>query len=193
MRRTLVVGTALFAVAAGSVPAGADDSKLEKERIEVSEKGPARGKHKLCCGYPLYAAGAFELIHGVDGEALGLELARRAEVKGIVQPVLAQANLAGEASKHGAGEDALTGLVEALAGSRHLDLRGLMIIPPMSADPEGARPWFARLRELLDRLATRIGRPLPDLSMGMSDDFETAIEEGATLVRVGRAIFGDRA
>jgi uncharacterized pyridoxal phosphate-containing UPF0001 family protein len=68
-----------------------------------------------------------------------------------------------------------------------------MIIPPPAADPELARPWFRRLRELRDRAASVLGRPLPELSMGMTDDFEVAIEEGATMVRVGRAIFGARA
>jgi uncharacterized pyridoxal phosphate-containing UPF0001 family protein len=74
----------------------------------------------------------------------------------------------------------------------HLDVRGLMIIPPFEDDPESARPWFRRLRELRDRAAEQSGRPLPELSMGMTGDFEVAIEEGATIVRVGRAIFGER-
>ena len=75
---------------------------------------------------------------------------------------------------------------------RHLDLRGLMTIPPPVKREEESRPWFVRLRELRDRAAQRLGRALPELSMGMTDDFEVAVEEGATLVRVGRAIFGER-
>jgi uncharacterized pyridoxal phosphate-containing UPF0001 family protein len=74
----------------------------------------------------------------------------------------------------------------------HVEVRGLMIIPPPVEDPERARPWFARLRELRDRLRASSGLDLPELSMGMSDDFEVAVEEGATLVRVGRALFGER-
>ena len=84
-------------------------------------------------------------------------------------------------------------LVASVAQLPHLDLRGLMIIPPPVDDPERSRSWFSRLRELRDRAATGVSRPLPELSMGMTDDFEVAIEEGATLVRVGRAIFGERA
>jgi PLP dependent protein len=83
-------------------------------------------------------------------------------------------------------------LVEAVAEFRNLDLRGLMIIPPPVEDPSLSRPWFQQLRMMRERAAERLGRPLPELSMGMTDDFEVAIEEGATLVRVGRAIFGDR-
>ncbi|HJQ98807.1 MAG TPA: alanine racemase, partial [Candidatus Polarisedimenticolaceae bacterium] len=83
-------------------------------------------------------------------------------------------------------------LAEGIAALGHLDLRGLMIIPPPAGDPEESRPWFRRLVELRDLLAGRLGRPLPELSMGMTDDFETAVEEGATLVRVGRALFGER-
>jgi uncharacterized pyridoxal phosphate-containing UPF0001 family protein len=84
-------------------------------------------------------------------------------------------------------------LLAAVSGLPHLDVRGLMIIPPPGADPEASRPWFRRLSELRDRAVTHRGHPLPELSMGMTDDFEVAVEEGATLVRVGRAIFGERA
>jgi len=139
------------------------------------------------------AAGVFELIHGVDDRELADELERRAAARSATQPVLVQANLAGESTKRGADEDELMPLLEAVAALGHLDLRGLMIIPPPVADAELARPWFRRLRDLRDRAASRLARPLPELSMGMTDDFEVAIEEGATLVRVGRAIFGERA
>jgi hypothetical protein len=84
-------------------------------------------------------------------------------------------------------------LAEAVARCPSLDLRGLMIIPPPTPRPEDARPWFRRLADLREAVAGRLGRPLPELSMGMTDDFEVAVEEGATLVRVGRAIFGERA
>jgi pyridoxal phosphate enzyme (YggS family) len=139
-----------------------------------------------------HAAGAFELIHGVDDLALAVELDRRAAAAGLAQPVLVQANLAGEITKHGEGEAGLLPLVAGVAALPHLVLRGLMIIPPIVADPEASRPWFARLRALRDAAGARLGRTLPDLSMGMTDDFPVAVEEGATLVRVGRAIFGDR-
>ncbi len=83
-------------------------------------------------------------------------------------------------------------LLEAAATLPGLEVRGLMTIPPPAADADASRPWFARLRELRDQAEARIGRALPDLSMGMSDDFEAAVEEGATIVRVGRALFGER-
>ena len=138
------------------------------------------------------AAGAFELIHSVDDAGLASELDRRAASRGIVQRVLVQANLAREETKHGVDEEGLLPLIEAVAGCAALDLRGLMIIPPPVDDAERARPWFRRLRALRDTAQERLGRALPELSMGMTDDFEVAVEEGATLVRVGRAIFGDR-
>ena len=106
--------------------------------------------------------------------------------------MLVQVNVAGEATKHGVSEVEADALVDRIAGLAHVELRGLMTIPPPIDDPEGSRPWFERLRRLRDRTAARTGLALPELSMGMSDDFEVAIAEGATLVRVGRAIFGDR-
>lgn len=138
------------------------------------------------------AVGAFELIHSVDDAELAAELDRRAATRGLVQPVLVQANLSGESTKSGVDEPAVMPLLEAVAACPHLALRGLMTVPPPVADPEESRPWFVRLRALRDRAAERLGRPLPELSMGMSGDFEVAIEEGATAVRVGTAIFGER-
>jgi hypothetical protein len=106
--------------------------------------------------------------------------------------VLVQVNLSREATKSGAGEDAALPLLEAAAALPGLEVRGLMTIPPPVEDPEASRPWFALLRDLRDRAETRLGVELPELSMGMSDDFEVAVEEGATIVRVGRALFGER-
>jgi len=140
-----------------------------------------------------HAVGAFELIHSLDDAELARELDRRAAAAGIVQPVLAEVNVAGEPTKSGVDESRLPELLDATVPLAHLELRGLMCIPPPVERAEQARGWFARLREIRDREASRLGRPLPDLSMGMSDDFEVAVEEGATLVRVGRALFGERA
>ena len=114
-------------------------------------------------------------------------------MRSMTQPVLVQANPSGGASKRGSDEDGLMPLLTAVAGLPHLELRGLMIIPPPVDDPELSRPWFRRLKDLRDRAASILAQPLPELSMGMTDDFEVAIEEGATLVRIGRAIFGERA
>jgi pyridoxal phosphate enzyme (YggS family) len=139
-----------------------------------------------------HAVGLFELIHGVDDERLARELDRRAGAAGLRQQVLVQVNLAGEQTKAGVDPEALPALLETVAAMPNLDLRGLMTIPPFPERPEDSRHWFVGLRELRERVIDRLGRPLPDLSMGMTDDFEVAIEEGATLVRVGRAIFGER-
>ncbi len=138
------------------------------------------------------AVGAFELIHGVDSLKLASEIDRRARMAEIRQPVLVQVNLALEQSKFGASEKELPALLEAAAAMENLVLRGLMIIPPMPEKAEHSRKWFVKLRQIRDRESQRTGVLLPELSMGMTDDFEVAVEEGATLVRVGRAIFGER-
>ncbi len=139
-----------------------------------------------------HAVGAFELIHSVDGTELARELERRAAARGVVQPVLVEVNVAGEASKQGTDEASLPAVLDTISGLVHLELQGLMCVPPPAESPEQARRWFARLRELRDAARSRMGRELPELSMGMSEDFEVAVEEGATLVRVGRALFGPR-
>ena len=137
----------------------------------------------------------FDWIHSVDSPALLGRLDRAAADAGRSPQLLVQVDLAGEATKHGAREDEARCIVEAAAECRAVRLRGLMILPPWSDDPEAARPWFRRLRALRDEL--QAGAPgsvrLDELSMGMSHDFEVAIEEGATMVRVGTAIFGRRA
>lgn len=138
------------------------------------------------------AVGEFELIHGVDGAALAGELDRRSAARGMKQAVLVQVNLAVEETKFGVREAELPSLIEAVEELPALEQRGLMTIPPPVEKPESSRRWFARLRELGEDVGRRLGRPLPELSMGMTGDFEVAIEEGATLVRIGRAIFGER-
>ncbi len=140
------------------------------------------------------AASLFTTIHSVDDDALVPKLERAAREVGTRIEVLIQVDLAGEATKSGVAPDSVRRVGEAALASAHLRLKGLMLLPPVVEDPEQARPWFARLRELRDDLAAR-GLPadaLSELSMGMSHDFEVAVEEGATIVRVGTAIFGDR-
>jgi pyridoxal phosphate enzyme (YggS family) len=136
--------------------------------------------------------GRVELIHSVDGEKLAREIDRRAGSARTKQPVLLQVNLSGEPTKSGVSTEETPGLVESLLSLEHLELRGLMTVPPPVERPEQNRPWFARLRELRERCEQHAGAELPDLSMGMTDDFEVAIEEGATMIRVGRALFGER-
>jgi hypothetical protein len=144
------------------------------------------------------ALGLFRAVHSVDRVAIAEALDREAGRLGIELPGFLEINLGGEESKHGfvldGGLDALAETVRPLAALRHLRLSGLMAIPPPADDPEASRPWFRRLRELRDELAAR-----PEwaawpgwLSMGMSHDFEVAIEEGATHVRVGTSLFGPR-
>jgi pyridoxal phosphate enzyme (YggS family) len=134
----------------------------------------------------------FDCIHSVDGEELAGRLERGAEEHGVVLRVLIQVDLAGEATKHGVPEAGLFRLLEAVAGFEGLRVDGLMILPPFSDDPEAGRPHFRRLRELRDQALARDLLRAPHLSMGMSHDLEPAIEEGATMVRVGSAIFGER-
>ena len=134
----------------------------------------------------------FDCLHGLDDFELGGAIARRASVLGRVVPVLVEVNVSGEASKFGVEPDALPELLERLAALEGLDLRGLMTVGAPVARPEDARGGFALLRGLRESGERRLGRPLPDLSMGMSGDFEVAIEEGATRVRLGSALFGDR-
>ncbi len=136
--------------------------------------------------------GRFALVHGVGSLKLARSLQSQASAQGVVQDVLVQVNLAGEAQKSGILEADLPMLAEFLAASPSLRWQGLMLMPPFFDEPERARPYFARLRELAETLRAGFGLPLPELSMGMTGDFEAAIEEGATLVRIGTRIFGER-
>jgi pyridoxal phosphate enzyme (YggS family) len=140
------------------------------------------------------AAAEFDVIHSVDSPDLVRKLDAAASQAGRHVTLLAQADLAGEATKHGARDDELLPIFEAAAGCTSVRMSGLMIIPPAVDKPEDARPWFCKLRDVRDRLLARGVNPseLTELSMGMSHDYEIAIEEGATIVRVGTAIFGGR-
>ena len=133
----------------------------------------------------------FELIHSLDSLRLAQVLDRHGQE--LAKPVrcLIEVNLGGEESKSGMTEDGVRPLLEAAAGLRHLRIEGLMALPPFLPDPEQIRPYFRRLRTLRDKLQDE-GVPLAELSMGMTHDFEVAIEEGATMVRIGTAIFGPR-
>lgn len=133
----------------------------------------------------------FDLIHSIDSAALADEVNRQAGKIGKKQRVLVQVKLSDEATKHGVDENRLMELLGKTAGMEYLKLEGLMTMPPYFEDPEQARPYFRRLRKLAVK-AKEKGFTLNELSMGMSNDFEVAIEEGATLVRVGTAIFGER-
>lgn len=135
----------------------------------------------------------FALFHGVDNQNLALQINRIAGELGVTANVLLEVNVSGEESKFGFDPKTLPAALEVLLPLPFLRIQGLMTMAPYSDDPETARPYFAKLRELRDRLAAETGNPLPELSMGMSGDFEQGIAEGATIVRVGSAIFGERA
>ena len=137
-------------------------------------------------------SGRFALIHTVDSQKLAETLSRRLPEGVAAQDILLQVNIGDEAQKSGVDAADLPALAEAVVGIPGLRLRGLMCLPPFFDDGEAARPFFARLRELRDDLQVRLGMQLPELSMGMSGDCEQAVEEGATLVRVGTDIFGPR-
>ena len=140
------------------------------------------------------AAGRFDWIHSVDSVKLVERLERAAAEVGTAPRLLVQVDLAGEAAKHGAPLDAVRRILEAAAANRAARVRGLMLMPPWNADPEAVRPFFRRLRELRDTLRAEgtDDEALGELSMGMSHDLEVAIQEGATMVRVGTALFGRR-
>jgi pyridoxal phosphate enzyme (YggS family) len=135
----------------------------------------------------------FDVIQSVDRLELAEEIARRAgENEGVIQ-VLVEVNVSDEPAKAGIAPDHVEGLLEQIRPLPGLQVTGLMTVGRMPERPEDARPDFARLRELRDRCERSLGMKLPELSMGMSGDFEVAIEEGATWVRVGTALFGQRA
>jgi len=139
-----------------------------------------------------YAVRYFELIHSLDRESLADELDKRAGRMGKVQEVLIEVNVGHEETKHGVEPGHLSRLFGYTLKKENLKIRGLMCIPPYFEDKEKSRPYFAMLRDMRDKLEEEFGVELPHLSMGMSHDFDVAVEEGATIVRVGSAVFGER-
>tara|TARA_Y100000588_G_scaffold201769_1_gene215353 strand:- start:679 stop:1374 length:696 start_codon:yes stop_codon:yes gene_type:complete len=138
------------------------------------------------------AVDLFEMLHAVDSARLAAELNKRCEQAAKVMPVLLEVNVSGEGSKHGLAPAEAAALVDAFADWPQLELHGLMTMAPYTREPESTRPFFKRLAKVRTTCEDRLGAPLPELSMGMSGDFEVAIEEGATLVRLGTVLFGPR-
>ena len=185
------------ALAAGQLDFGESyGQELRDKRQALAEAAPAPRWHfigPLQANKVKYVAGHVALIHSIDSADLLEELERRGRDEDV-QAVLVQVNVAGEAQKRGVAPDALPALLDRFATLTHVRCEGLMTVPPLAEDPAEARPHFAALRDLCEREAAR-GRPhvdLRELSMGMSHDLEVAVAEGATLVRVGTAIFGAR-
>jgi len=134
----------------------------------------------------------FRSVETLDRERLAVRLEALLAEQDRSLPVFLEINAGLEASKSGVVPEAAEKLAEAVRACKHLEMRGLMAVPPFDPDPEKSRPYFARMRELRDRLSARLGLPLRELSLGMSHDFAVAVEEGSTEVRIGTALFGPR-
>jgi len=144
-------------------------------------------KNKIRHALPL-----FEMFHGIDSLVLAQDMNRIADEDGVHPRILLEVNVSGEGSKFGFKPDTLRAEMESLLALPRLSIEGVMTIPPFSEKPEESRKYFVQLRELRDKLDEEFKMKLPHLSMGMTNDFPIAVEEGATLVRVGTAIFGER-
>ncbi len=193
--KTVDVARIREAVAAGAKILGENRVQEAKEKIE--ELGNVASWHligRLQTNKAKYAVKLFDLIHSVDGVELAKELDKQAAKISKVQQVLIEVSIAGEASKAGVRIDETMDLIKEAAKLRNIAVQGLMTMPPFSDNPEDSRPYFRKLRELAQSVAREDlpGVSMKELSMGMSGDFEVAIEEGATMVRVGTAIFGER-
>ncbi len=141
-----------------------------------------------------YAVRLFDMIHSVDRLKLAQELDKRAGAAGIQMKILVEVNVSGEESKSGIARDDAVAMIKEISALEHISVQGLMTMPPWFDDPEDARPYFAALRELRDIIIEEnIPRiEMNELSMGMTQDYRVAVEEGATIVRIGTAIFGER-
>ncbi len=171
------------------------ENRVQEARAKIPEMPPGGEWHfigGLQTNKAKEAVEWFDVVESVDRLELAQELQKRAEMAGKNLRVLVEVNVGGEAAKHGAKPEEAENLLAVLNGMSRLEVRGLMAIPPFREDPAEARPFFRRLREIRDRLEQSLGAGLPELSMGMSQDFAVAIAEGATLVRIGTALFGAR-
>jgi pyridoxal phosphate enzyme (YggS family) len=181
------------AIEAGQVLFG--ESRVQEARAKIPEL-PSNcrwhfvghlQKNKIRHALPL-----FEMFHGIDSLSLAHDINRVAEEERLYPRILLEVNVAGEGSKFGFAPDALGQQMEGLLALPRLSIEGLMCIPPLATESEDSRKFFVRVRELRDSLEKEFSLKLPQLSMGMTQDFPIGIEEGATLVRVGTAIFGER-
>jgi len=184
------------ALAAGQFDFG--ENYAQELRDKMRELGEAGARWhfigKLQRNKVKYVAGKVEVLHTIDGLALAEEVDKRSAKAGAVTRALIEVNVGGEEQKAGVDPDEALPLMRAVMGMDHVEPIGLMTMPPYWDDAELTRPHFERLRNLRGEMRNELGDPaaLPELSMGLSHDFEVAIEEGATMVRVGTAIFGSR-
>lgn len=193
--KTVGVDRIREAVDAGASILGENRVQEAKEKIE--KLGPMASWHligHLQTNKAKYAVKLFYLIHSVDSLELAKEIDKQAAKIGKVQDVLIEVSISGEASKAGVAPENAAALIKDAVKLKNISIKGLMTIPPFSDRPEDSRPYFKKLRELSESVARENipGVSMKELSMGMSGDFEVAIEEGSTMVRVGTAIFGKR-
>jgi hypothetical protein len=171
------------------------ESRVQEARVKIPLLPSAARWHfigHLQKNKVRHALPLFELFHSIDSLALAHDVERIAEEEGVRPRVLLEVNVAGEGSKFGFSPVKLREEMEALLSLGRLNIEGLMTIPPLAPEAEDSRRYFVALRVLRDELEAEFNLKLPELSMGMSNDFEVAIEEGATFVRVGTMIFGGR-
>lgn len=189
--KTFSVDVVLDAIAAGITDLG--ENRAQELREKASVIGGARWHFigHLQSNKARHVVGTAALIHSVDRIGVAEQIARRARSIGIIQDVLVEVNISGEAAKNGVEPPRATSLTAEVAELEGLCVRGLMTMPPWPDDPEDSRPHYRELAGLRDGLAGHVPSAT-ELSMGMTRDFEVAIEEGATLIRVGEAIFGAR-
>jgi len=183
-----------------AIAAGVDmlgENYVQEARRKIDLMGKSIAWHligHLQTNKAKYAVRLFNMIHSLDRMELALELDKRSRMAGVVTSVLVEVNISGEETKRGVAHRDALALIREVSKLEHLSIQGLMTMPPWFDDPEEARPVFAALRDLRDRVA-REKFPhveMRELSMGMSQDYEVAVEEGATIVRLGRSIFGER-
>lgn len=189
-----VAADAVHAAAAAGVRAFGENRVLEAE-VKIADTPPGCDWHlvgRLQTNKARQATGLFSLIHSLDRESLAEALGRAAGASGRPCRVLVQVNVGGNPGQGGVAPEGVEAFIENAARLPYLEICGLMAIGPHPATPDGTRAAFRRLREAFERLAGRRGPGFGILSMGMSDDFETAVEEGSTMVRIGTALFGRR-
>jgi len=171
------------------------ENRVQEAKVKIPEM-PVGGEWHFIGGLQTNkakdAVECFDVVESVDRLELATELQKRLELVGKKMRIMLEVNVGGEAAKHGCAQEKVEELLQRVLPLSRLEVIGLMAIPPFREDPEMARPFFSKLREIRDRLQETHEVHLPDLSMGMSHDFPVAIAEGATIVRIGTALFGPR-
>ena len=194
--KTIAAGTVQAAIEAGVTILGENYMQEAREKFNALVQYPVSWHFigHLQSNKAKYAVRLFDLIHSVDSLKLARELDKQAKKVDKIQQILVQVNISAEDTKSGTSADETPGLISEISKLENLSIRGLMTMPPYFYQPEKVKPFFAALRELRDQIKAQSlpNVSLEELSMGMTGDFEVAIEEGATLVRIGTAIFGER-